>query len=177
MLCGGEGCPVAARAFPGNTADPSALASQAQALRERCKLERVALVGDRGMIARARIDEDLRPAGLDWITALRNDTIKRLAREEVIQPRLFDKAGIGAGTCDDFPGERLLARFNPLAAAGRRRKRNLLPDRTEKDATAMAASFASGKFDRDDTAPQASHAKTLPTRPRCHQAKFAIYRA
>ena len=150
MLCSGEGCPVAVRAFPGNTADPSTLASQVQALRERCKLERVALVGDRGMIAQARIDEDLRPAGLDWITALRNDTIKRLAREEVIQPGLFDKAGIGAVTCDDYPGERLLACFNPLVAAERRRKRDLLPDRTEKDATAMAAAYAAGKFDRDE---------------------------
>ena len=115
--------PSPCRLSPANTADPSTLADQVRALRERFGLRRVALVGDRGMIAQTRIDEDLKPAGFDWITALRNDTIRRLANEQVIQPGLFDTWGLASVTGEDFPGERLLVCFNPLVAAERRRKR------------------------------------------------------
>ena len=79
LLCSPEGCPVAVQAFAGNTADP---ADQVRALRERFGLRRVALVGDRGMIAQTRIDE--RPqAGrlrLDHRPAQRHDPERHPAR-------------------------------------------------------------------------------------------------
>ncbi|MCY4535887.1 MAG: IS1634 family transposase, partial [Bryobacterales bacterium] len=150
LLCSPEGCPIAVQAFAGNTADPATLADQVRALRERFGLRRVALVGDRGMIAQTRIDEDLKPAGFDWITALRNDTIRRLANEQVIQPGLFDTWGLASVTGEDFPGERLLVCCNPLVAAERRRKREELLRATETEAAQLAARYTAGKYDRDE---------------------------
>ena len=150
LLCNPDGCPVAVRAFKGNTADPSTLAEQVVNLRARFGLERVALVGDRGMIAQTRIEKDLQPAGLNWITALRHATIRKLARQKHIQPSLFDSHDMAAVTSPDFPGERLLVCYNPLVAAERRRKRNALLAKTETDALAMAADYTAGKFDRDE---------------------------
>ena len=122
LLCNQDGCPVAVRAFRGNTADPSTLAEQVANLRTRFGLERVALVGDRGLISQTRIEKDLQPAGLDWVTALRHNTIRKLARKKHIQPGLFDSRDMASVTSPDPPGERLLVCCNPLVAAKRRRK-------------------------------------------------------
>ena len=78
LLCAPDGCPIAIEVFEGNTADPMTLADQVAKLKRRFAIDHVVLVGDRGMITEARIDEDLRPAGLDWITALRAPAIKAL---------------------------------------------------------------------------------------------------
>src|SRR5205085_11929537 len=69
LLCAADGCPVAVEVFEGNTADPMTLSTQIDKLKERFGLSRVVLVGDRGMITSARIRDELKPAGLDWITA------------------------------------------------------------------------------------------------------------
>ena len=90
-----------------------------QVLRERFGLQRVALVGDRGMIAQTRIDADLQPAGFDWITALRGDTLRKLVKRNVIQPGLFGHPGPGQRDLEEYPGERLLVCYNPLVAAER----------------------------------------------------------
>ena len=150
LLCSPQGCPVSVEAFPGNTADPDTLAARVQLLRERFGLTRVVLVGDRGMIAQTRIDADLKPAGFDWITALRGDTIRKLVQHGVIQPGLFDTPNLASVTGEDYPGERLLVCYNPLVAAERRRKRNVLLDLTEQDAEQLAAGYAAGRYDRDE---------------------------
>jgi transposase len=72
---------VAIEAFSGETGDPATLQAQVEKLKDRFGLERVVLVGDRGMITEARIAEDLKPAGLDWITALRAPQIQALVEE------------------------------------------------------------------------------------------------
>ncbi len=91
LLCAANGCPIAVAVFDGNTADPATLAAQVSKLRERFKLDRVVLVGDRGMITNARIEADLKPAGLDWVTALRATAIQALAEEGgPLQLSLFD---------------------------------------------------------------------------------------
>ena len=150
LLCSPDGCPVAVEAFPGNTADPATLSARVQVLRERYGLRRVALVGDRGMIAQTRIDADLQPAGFDWITALRSDTIRKLVDRKVIQPGLFDTYGLASVTSNDYPGERLLVCFNPLVAEERRRKRDVLLGLTETQAQELAAGYAAGRYDRDE---------------------------
>ena len=92
LLCAADGCPVAVEVFEGNTADPMTLSSQIDKLKQRFKLQRVVMVGDRGLLTSARIEETLRPAGLDWITALRAPAIKALAAEGgPLQPSLFDQ--------------------------------------------------------------------------------------
>ena len=133
LLCNGQGCPVAVEVFTGNTGDPTTLGSQIQKIRRRFDLERVILVGDRGLITSQRIDEELRGVeGLDWITALRAPTIKQLAEQGVVQPSLFDQQHLAEVSSPDYPGERLIVCRNPLLAEERARKRQELLQATEK---------------------------------------------
>ena len=91
LLCAADGCPVAIEVFDGATADPKTLATQIDKLKKRFALKYVVLVGDRGMITQARIDDELKPAGLDWITSLRAPSIKALAEGGALQLDLFDE--------------------------------------------------------------------------------------
>ena len=133
LLCNRAGCPVAIEVFEGNTADPMTLVNQVNKLKARFGLDRVVLVGDRGMITSARIHEDLKPAGLDWITALRAPKIQELANGGPLQLSLFDDRDLAEITAPDYPGERLIVCRNPLLAAERRRKREALLGATERD--------------------------------------------
>ena len=80
LLCAADGCPVAIEVFDGRTGDPKTLSAQITKIKQRFALDRVVLVGDRGMITQARIERDLRPARLDWITTLRAPQIRGLVR-------------------------------------------------------------------------------------------------
>jgi hypothetical protein len=135
LLCTRDGLPVAVEVFDGDTADPATLGRQILKLRERFKLDRVVLVGDRGMITSARIRDDLRPAGLDWITCLRAPQIQALAAEGgPLQLSLFDERDLAEIAAPDaFPGERLIVCRNPLLAEERARKREELLGATERD--------------------------------------------
>jgi hypothetical protein len=134
LMCAAEGCPVAVEVFEGNTADPVTLAAQIDKLKQRFKLQRVVMVGDRGVLTSARIEQTLRPAGLDWITALRAPAIKQLAAEGgPLQPSLFDDRDMAEITSPDYPGERLVVCKNPLLAEERARKRAELLAATEKE--------------------------------------------
>jgi hypothetical protein len=139
LLCTKDGCPVAIEVFDGNVADPATLANQVKKLKERFALERVVLVGDRGMITEARIEEVLKPAGLDWITTLRAPAIRSLAEAGSLQLSLFDERDLATITSPDYPGERLVACRNPLLADERARKREDLLVATEKKLAAIAA--------------------------------------
>jgi hypothetical protein len=134
LLCAADGCPVAVEVFEGNTGDPATVASQITKLKQRFRLRHVVLVGDRGMLTAARIEQTLRPAGLDWITALRGPAIQQLAAEGgPLQLSLFDTRDIAEITSPDYPGERLVVCKNPLLAEERRRKRDELLALTEAD--------------------------------------------
>ena len=135
LLCTTEGCPVAVEVFEGNVGDPSTLASQIAKLKERFGLERVVLVGDRGLITQARLEKTLTPAGLDWITALRAPAIRSLVEAGALQLSLFDERDLAEITAPDYPGERLVACRNPMLADERARKRGELLDATEKKLT------------------------------------------
>src|SRR6266568_4273822 len=133
LLCSREGCPVAIEVFEGNTGDPTTVGAQVTKLKARFGLERVVLVGDRGMITSARIRDDLEPAGLDWITALRAPKIQQLADGGPLQLTLFDDRDLAEISSPDYPGERLIVCRNPLLATERRRKREALLVATERD--------------------------------------------
>lgn len=134
LLTNADGCPVAVEVFDGNTGDPKTVASQVSKLRDRFKLERIVLVGDRGMLTDARIREDLKTAGgVDWITALRAPQIQALVTAGSLQLSFFDERDLAEITHPDYPGERLIACRNPLLAAERARKRQELLAATEKD--------------------------------------------
>jgi transposase len=133
LLTDAEGCPVAVEVFEGNTGDPTTLGSQVEKLRGRFGLERVVLVGDRGMITSARIEEDLKPQpGLGWISSLRSPAIRKLVEGGWLQMSLFDQRDLAEITSPEFPGERLIVCRNPLLAEERRRKREELLAATEK---------------------------------------------
>jgi transposase len=133
LLCNAEGCPVAIEVFAGNTADSKTLSAQITKVRRRFGVRRVVFVGDRGMITSRRIDEELRGVdGLDWITALRADTIRLLAEQRIIQPSLFDERDLAEVVSPEFPDERLIVCRNPLLAAERARKRAELLAATER---------------------------------------------
>ena len=132
LLCNKAGCPVAVEVFEGNTADPMTLGSQIEKVRERFGLKRVVLVGDRGMITQARIDQELRGVeGLEWIGALRSSQIAGLLEEGAIAPSLFDEKNLAEISSPDFPAERLIACRNPLLAQYRKSKREALLRATE----------------------------------------------
>lgn len=146
MLCDARGCPVAVEVFQGNTADPGTLSSQVQKLRERFKLTRVVLVGDRGMITQKRIDEELRDIeGLDWISALRSSQIASLVNTGAIQLELFDQRNLAEIQSPDFPGERLVVCRNPALAERRSRKRESMLQATEAELDLIAAAVARPK--------------------------------
>jgi hypothetical protein len=134
LLCSPDGCPVAIEVFEGNTGDPSTVGNQIAKLKERFGLKRVVMVGDRGMITDARIRDDLMPAGIDWITALRAPAIQQLAAEGgPLQLSFFDERDLAEIESPDFPGERLVVCKNPALTEERRRKRDELLDATERD--------------------------------------------
>ena len=139
LLCARDGCPIAVEVFEGATGDPATLASQVAKLKQRFGLDHVVLVGDRGMITEARIAEDIKPAGLDWITALRAPAIRGLLEGGAFQMSLFDDRDMAAITSPDFPGERLILCRNHALAAERARKREDLLRATERDLAAIAA--------------------------------------
>jgi hypothetical protein len=142
LLCAPDGCPVAIEVFEGSTGDPSTLANQVTKLKQRFGLGHVVLVGDRGMITEARITEDIKPAGLDWITALRAPAIRSLLDGGAFQMSLFDDRDMAAITSPDFPGERLIVCRNHALAAERDRKRQDLLQATERDLARIAAAVA-----------------------------------
>ena len=121
-------------------ADTATLGSQIETIRQRFKLQRVVFVGDRGMLTDARIEQALRPAGFDWITALRAPAIKALAAYGgPLQLSLFDDRDMAEITSPELPGERLIVCKNPLLAEQRRRKRDELLAATEKDLARIQA--------------------------------------
>jgi transposase len=140
LLTDSAGCPVAVEVFEGNTADPATVAAQVSKLRVRFGLKRLVLVGDRGMLTAARIAEDLRPLpGVDWITALKSVEIAKLASDQALQMSLFDERDLAEISHPDYPGERLVACFNPLLAEQRKRTREELLGATEKKLDEVAA--------------------------------------
>ena len=139
LLCAPDGCPVAIEVFEGNTGDPKTLARQIEKLKQRFHLDHVVMVGDRGMITQARLTEDIEPAGLDWISALRAPAIQALLASGALQLSLFDQRDMASITAPDFPGERLIVCRNADLATERARKREDLLVATERDLARIKA--------------------------------------
>jgi len=140
LLCDNEGRPVAVEVFTGETHDDKTLPSQVTKIKDRFGLSRVIVVADRGMVTKANIEILAQAGGIDWITALKAPTIKKLVRTGVFQPSLFDEQNLGEITePGEFPGERLIVCRNPLVGAQRARKREELLTATEQDLAAIKA--------------------------------------
>jgi transposase len=132
VLTDAQGRPLAVEVYPGNTGDPTTVPDQVHTLKQRFGLDRVILVGDRGMLTQTQIDELKRHPGIGWISALRSEKVRKLFDEKYLQLSLFDQQNLAEIHSPDFPGERLMACFNPLLAEERKRKRRELLDATEQ---------------------------------------------
>lgn len=146
LLCDRDGRPIAIEVFDGNVGDPTTLSTQLAKLRGRFGLERVVVVGDRGMLTSARIREELAgEEGLDWITALRAPAIRKLVEAGDVDQSLFDERNLAEIASPDYPGERLIVCRNPLLADERARKRDELLAATEKELAKIADAVAREK--------------------------------
>ena len=132
VMTNGEGCPVAVSVYAGNTGDPSTVADQIKQLREKFGLQRVVMVGDRGMLTQPQIDKLKQLPGLGWITALTSTAIRELVEQGALQLSLLDQKNLAEITAPDYPGERLMVCHNPVLEEQRRRKREALLQATEK---------------------------------------------
>lgn len=134
LLCDKEGCPVAIEVFQGNTGDPTTVKTQIEKLTTRFGLERIIIVGDRGMLTTARIKEDLKSVdGIDWISALKAPQIRKIMADNQIEKSLFDKQDIAEINHPGYPGERLMVCFNPFLETKREKTRQSLLTATEKE--------------------------------------------
>ena len=123
LLTDDRGCPVSVSVFEGSTGDPKTLLPQVEKVRAGFGIERVVMVGDRGMISNVQIDAMRKLDGVEWITALKTGAIARLAEDGTLQLDLFDERNLISLTHDDYPGERLVACRNPALAKLRMEKR------------------------------------------------------
>ncbi|MBM4356221.1 MAG: IS1634 family transposase, partial [Deltaproteobacteria bacterium] len=133
LLTDRRGCPISVQVFEGRTGDPKTLLPQVRKVKETFGIDRMVLVGDRGMITQKQIDVLKSEDGIDWVTALRTEAIKRLVEDRSIQPELFDERNLFHFTHPDYPGERMVACRNPFLARSRGHKREDLLAATAKE--------------------------------------------
>ena len=145
VLTDADGRPVAVEVYEGNTGDPTTVPDQVEKLEQRFGLERVVLVGDRGMLTETQIGKLKEHPGLGWVSALRSGAIRELADSGVLQLSLFDERNLAEIHSPAYPGERLMACFNPLLAEERKRKREELLEATEKELTRISKQVARRK--------------------------------
>ncbi len=146
LLTDPDGRPVAIRVVPGNTADPTAFKQIAIEMKTTFGVDEMVMVGDRGMITSARIEQLKELGGLGWVTALRSVSIAGLIADGSVQQSLFDEANLAEISHPDYPGERLIACRNPALADKRAYKRQELLTATEADLTLAANAVTAGRL-------------------------------
>jgi hypothetical protein len=146
LVTDAEGRPVAVEVFAGNTADPATVATQVRKIKERFGLANVVLVGDRGMLTSARIEDLKERGGIEWISSLRSPQIRALVDEGAIQMSLFDERSLVAIVHPDYPGERLMVCRNPRLAEERARKREDLLCATEAKLAPIMDAVTAGRL-------------------------------
>jgi transposase len=144
LLTRRAGCPVAISVYEGNTADATTLMPQVNQLRKEFGLERLVLVGDRGMISHKAIDTLRSLDGLAWITALKSSQIRALVQGGTLQLGLFDERNLFEFSHPEFPGERLMACRNVDLGKLRAHKREALLEATEKELEKVRARVENG---------------------------------
>jgi transposase len=142
LLTDGQGRPIAVDVYPGNTADPTTVPDQVDKLRQRFKLQRIVLAGDRGMLTDTQLDQLKEHPGLGWLSALRSHGIRKLVDNGSLERSLFDSVNLAEITAAEYPDERLIACYNPLLAEKRRHKRTELLAKTEEKLQALGREVA-----------------------------------
>lgn len=142
LLTDAQGRPVAVEVYPGNTGDPTTVPDQVDKLRSRFGLSRVVLAGDRGMLTQTQIEHLQEHPGLGWISCLRSGAIRQLMDDGRLSRSLFDERNLAEISSPEFPGERLIACYNPLLADQRRQRREELLAATQRDLQRLAGEVA-----------------------------------
>jgi transposase len=142
ILADGDGRPIAVQVYPGDTGDPTTVPDQVAKLSCQFGLSRIVLVGDRGMLTQTQINALKEHPGLGWISALRSPAIRDLVADGHLNRSLFDEVNLAEIESPDFPGERLIACYNPLLAEKRTRKRDALLSATEAKLTKLAGAVS-----------------------------------
>jgi len=124
LLTARDGEPLSVEVFKGNTGDPATIGAQVEKLATRFKVKEVIFVGDRGMI-KAKGKVQLAQAHFRYITALTNPQIRKLIKQDVIQPDLFDEQVVEV----IHGGKRLVLRCDP---ATRRKERHRRDDKLRR---------------------------------------------
>lgn len=146
LLTDARGRPVSASVFEGNVADPKTLLGQVEKVKTSFGLDRLVMVGDRGMISNVQIEALRQLDGVDWITALRSGAIAKLADAGQLQLDLFDERNLISLTHEDYPGERLIACRNPALARLRGEKRQDLIAATARELDKVVEMVAAGRL-------------------------------
>lgn len=151
LVTNGDGCPVAVSVHPGNTGDPKTLLPQVQRMREVFGIDRLVLVGDRGMISQRQINTLKEDEQIDWITALRSESLRKLRESGCLQMGLFDERNLFELSSPDFPDERLIACHNAELAKLRAKKRESLIQATVRELKRIQGMVERGRLeDRAD---------------------------
>ena len=150
LLTDVRGCPVAVSVHEGNTADSQTFMPQVQRLRQDFGLQRMVMVGDRGMISQKAIEQMGQSEGIGWITALKSASIRALVEQGGLQLGLFDERNLLELRSPDYPGERLVACRNPQLATLRAHKREALLEATEANLQKIKARVDTGKLAGQD---------------------------
>ena len=145
VLADAEGCPIAIEIYPGNTGDPTTVADQVNKLTHQFGLPRVVVVGDRGMLTQPQINKIRQHPEMGWITALTSTAVRGLLEKGTIQLSLFDHKNLAEISSPDYPGERLIACYNPLLDNERGRKRRELLEATDLGLAKIASQVARRK--------------------------------
>lgn len=147
LLTSEDGRPVALSVFPGSTGDPATLLPQVASIKETFKIDEFTLVGDRGMISGKHIKHfQANEAGVQWITALKSQSLRALVERGVIQPSLFDETNLIEFTHEKYPGERLIACRNPVLGRKRAHKRREMLQATTGELEKIQAQVEKGKL-------------------------------
>ena len=147
MLATRAGLPIAVCVFPGNTADPAAFIHIAEEIQDLSGVPDLVMVGDRGMITNARVEDLKKDTDFSWVTALRNTDIQKLAEDDgPLQMTLFDEQNLAEITDPKYPGERLIACRYPALAAKRAHKRTALLEATEEELETIKKAVEAGKI-------------------------------
>ena len=146
LLTDARGCPVAVSVYEGNVADSQTLLPEVKRLREHFGVEQLVMVGDRGMISKQAIATMQQTPGVDWITALKNASIRALVEQGQLQLDLFDQRNLLELSSPDYPGERLVACRNPQLATLRAHKREELLAATERNLDPIKVRVAAAKL-------------------------------
>jgi transposase len=150
LLTDARGCPVAVSVYEGNTADAETLMPEIDRLKDRFELDRLVMVGDRGMISHKAIEALREHSGVGWISALKSASIRTLVRGGYLQLDLFDERNLFELTHPDYPGERLVACRNPQLAKHRAHKRESLLRATENSLEKVRAAVSAGRLKGQD---------------------------